>query len=1026
MATRFTFHGLPCVELATGGVPLAASRPIQLLAYLAVSGGWQGRDHIAQLFWPDRPNKIARSNLRNLLCKLPDAAPFAPIESTRHALRLKAPSDLDDFEATMQRQDWQAAVRIGASELLQGFENSATEPYLLWLQAERETSLNQWKKAVQALLEQSSFPLEQREALAESWALRCPFDEDAVQARVSLAYKRHQAVAAEKIYRAFEARLRDELGVRPSVDLERFALHAPAQSALTSPASATTGPVQVTPISHTARPQLIGRRFELRQLTTLLKGNTAPLITITGPGGVGKSTLLSAFHRHWVDGGGADTFLVDVSAAPNAKAAVVAIASALSVTIPQGMPEEEALADALGERAWCLMIDGAEQAGLAAPLAQLLERCPQTRWLIASRQRLHLDNEHLLVLDGFPLPDADEADPELLGANDGVLFLADAIAKAGRPVDLVREAADMAAIVRAVEGLPLALRLLGKLTHLFSLHQLLDSVQHPDPGAMRADAVELGELLPSLLASFQRSWMSLSPPEQLVLARLAVFPAEFEIAAGRAVAKVELPLITSLVDRSLLRATGSGRLSLHAAIRSCVLAICPQPAADAVVDYLAYYTQRLRALASLARSKTVRPLHRFLDVEIVHVRRAWLLALKRSDYMALLSMQESVWFIDDGTSTERDFNARCAEAERLTRDDPKVPPALRAMLLAGIANDVYNQMRWLPALEHARHALRAARSARRYESTVLAHLMLFWTNFQLGNTEQSEALMGKVEALLGNAGEAEGLLSIHVLGGRALIALGQGNLETSLDHYARAVTIARQFEDSNGEFMCLMAMATAYHFMDMPNHAIGFEERALAVNASGQVDPARAARHLCAMTQWNLDHGNIERARIHIEQAAALLSSRPQTQILRLKVCLGRAAVFTAQGNLAAARQHLGELLNVISSDDVQGVSAATFVIAARWFRLAGDREACVEALRVVLTKPEIRSTFKIAQTMLRELGEDLPESTSIQKSSSDICSAAVVARQRLMQLPVPTPADVDSVELVDPRTCIEKVNVPN
>ena len=1013
-SVRFTFLGLPCVELPEATVPLACNRPMQLLAHLAVSGAWEGRDHIAHLFWPDRPNKIARSNLRNLLCKVQDTAPFAPIETTQHALRLKAPSDLEDFEAAMQRQEWEVAVRTGGMELMEGFESTASEPYLLWLQAEREARLGQWKKAVQALLEQTSRPLEYREALAESWALRCPFDEDAVEARVSLAYERHQTAAAARIYRAFETRLRDELGVRPSVDLEHFALRAASSPAVSEKLQISPGPADTTRSSTLQRPSMIGRRLEVLKLKSLLKEDVAQLVTVTGPGGVGKSTLLAAFHRQLSECNAVDAFLVDVSGAPTAQAALVAITSAIGVESPQGVPEEETLADALGERRWLLMIDGAEQLGLAAPLARLLERCPQTRWLVASRQRLHLDNEHLLVLDGFPLPDADETDSESLGANDGVRFLADAIDKAGQPVNMARDAAALAAIVRAVEGLPLALKLLGKLTHLFSLRQLLDSVcREPEPGTPSADSVELTELLPSLLASFQRSWMSLSPSEQSVLARLAVFPAEFDIAAGRWVAKAELPLIISLVDRSLIRATGAGRLSMHAAIRSCVQSLCPEPSATAVTDYLAYYTQRLRSLSSLARTRTTRPLEQFVDAEKIHLSRAWAVALERRDYATLLSLQESSWFLDDGTRTSRDFNARCIEAERLTRNDATVPPALRAMLLTGIAQDFFYQTRWAQAVDYARQALRQGQRARHYESTVGALVVLSWTNVYQGDNKQAEALICRLEALLASADESSGLMAMGVCACRATLALSLRKLETCLEHYGRAANFARRFENPDSELICLMGMAAAYHSFDMPDRAVQFEDQALAVGAEGKSNPALIATYLSEITQWNIDHRNIERAAAYMEQANALVRDHPQRRILRLRIHLGHAAVLTAQGSLAAARAHLCEVLDVIGSEHLPGVCSVTFVIVARWFRLAGDRQACLDALQPIFKATLRGAKYRVAMAMLRELDEKLPDLTSSENQNSDSCTAAIIAKQRMMQLIVPTQRNNGAVRSV-------------
>lgn len=987
-AVRIRVFGFPSITLDERDIPLSPTRPMQLLAYLAIRGSWQGRGDVAQLFWPEQASKLAYSNLRNLLHKAVAAAPYLPVESTQHALRLNVPSDLDDFNLAIQSKDWHAAVRIGAQELLRGFEAAAPEPYLLWLQSEREAKLEQWKQAVHGLLSDSATSLEQREALAQSWALRCPYDEDAVQARMKLAHERQQAAAATRIYQAFEARLRDELGVKPSVELQRLmkpraqAVPVPDDEGaavrvarLTSQAPEPSRVRSAKSDQNTASMQLqiAGRRLELRQLATLLKDDGPQLITLTGPGGVGKSTLLAAFHQQWVEDALQGTFLIDISAATTATAALVAIAAALSVPLPQGTSDEAtlatALADALAERPWLLMIDGAEQPGLAAPLAQLLDRCPLTRWVVASRQRLNLDAERLLVLDGFPLPDVDEADPELLAANDGVQFLADVIAKAGQSVNLVRDAKALADLARAVDGLPLALRLLGKLTHLYSLHQLRDSFrQSSGTDGSSVDSVCVGELLPSLLASFQRSWTSLSSTEQDVLARLAVFPTDFEIAAGRRVAKTELPVITSLVDGSLIRADGTGRLSLHAAVRSCVLAIHSQPAADAVPGYLAYYAERLRGAAELAKTQTVKPLQIFRRAEASHLDHAWALAFARRDYVTLLSLQESMWFLDHGGGFASNYSARCIEAERALRDDPGVPASLRAILLAGIAHDALNQRNLPRALDYGLQAIKAARNARHFDATISALKTLIYANAFQRNIRQAESLTAKHEALITRADR--GVLSVYLPDYRALIAFLRNDMENCLKYLEQTADVARQIEDPIAELTSLINMAISCHRSGMRDRAIPIEERliALATQADTEADPPIDA--LSDFTRWHLHWGNFERAYAYMERANALAGSHPHAQRLRLKIDLARAAVLTAQGSLVAARDLLSELLSVISQKDVHQVADNILVATARWFRLAGDPQACLSTLREVRKKFAL-SDYAMAQAMLRELGAE-------------------------------------------------------
>ncbi len=995
---RLQLLGWPCFVLDAREVPLSASRPMQLLAHLAVGGSWQSRDSLARLFWPDRSDKIARSNLRNLLCKTVAAAPFAPIESTQHAIRLKAPSDLDDLEAVVQRSDWEAVVRIGAGDLLQGFDIDPTEPYLQWLRSERAARLAQWKKAVQALLAQTSKPIEHREALAESWALRCPDDEDAVQARMALAFERGQDSAAARIFRAFEARLQHEFGVRPSRELERYALQAPhGPEPGKTPAQAYAQDFQTT--RSTERPRIFGRRLELGQLNSLLADDTVRLITLTGPGGVGKSTLLAAVHAQWVEAGRTEARLVDASMAQNAQAVIVAMAAVLGIEELQGASNEAALASTLHDKRLLLMIDGAEQAGLAGPLALLLERCPQTRLLVASRQRLQLDSERVLALDGFPLPDAEETDAEVLGTNDAVGYFTAIMRHAGRPADLARDASNLAALVRAVDGLPLALKLLAQLTHLFSLQQLLDSVRQHVAGTQAVDFPALGELMPALVASFDRSWMALSPAQQAVLARLAVFPAAFDITAARSIAGTELPVITSLVDSSLVRPTGAGRLSLHGAIRACVLAVCPIPD-SAHADYLEHYRRRLGALAGVARSKSVRPLRQFLRDEGAHVEHAWQLALQRRALPTLLSLAESLWFLNDGISGGVDCVAGLVEAEGLLRDDQTVTPALRAMLLAGAARAAQYHGHFDLAVERAKDAMRIAQRARHRDALIYASDSLIKVYLNQRKLREAEALVHRVVALH-NQPDGQASFPPNVLSHQRLLCFLRSDFETNLRLADQMMTIFRRFEDSDAEVRLLMSKAfVCAESGDLPRAIQGLEQ-AVQVAAANDASPALQATALCLSATWHLEGGHVARARPCIERANAIAFSYPQSQWVRLYAGLANAAFGVATQDIEPAAQQLTEALAAMSRSEELTLAEPIFLVTAKWFLLLKEREAGVTMLRAIGAQVWEMRTFAAAQAMLRELGEQPqpPTGTEPQRPVVDVAEAATIAGRRVLQL---------------------------
>lgn len=990
---RFQLLGLPCVALEAGAVPLGASRPIQLLAHLAVRGSWQSRDDVARLFWPDRPNKVARGNLRNLLFKTAAAAPFAQIESTEHALRLQTSSDLNDFEAAVQRGDREAAVQIGRDELLLGFEAHASEPYLLWLHCARTAQLAQWTQSVQAMLADTTRLLEHRLTLAQVWAARCPYDEDAVSALVSLAFERQQPAAAVVAFRAFEARLQEEFGVRPSRALERFALEPALRAAHGATASQPTA--ASTPAPRASGTRLFGRRLEFGQLKRLLDEAAVPLITLTGPGGVGKSTLLGALFEHCAADRESGACLVDASAAQNSQGVIAAIAAALGIEGLHGADNEVALAATLRDRRCMLLIDGAEQPGLAEPLALLLERCPHTRLVVAARSRLLLDHEHVLVLDGFPLPDADETDAAVLGSNDAVRFFVDLMSHAGQPVNLARDAATLAAIVHAVEGLPLALKLLAKLTRVLSLEQLLGSMNEQmavagKGSAIAASSPALGELMPALVASFERSWAALSRAEQAVLARLAVFPAAFDWAAARAVAAAELPLITSLLDRSLVRTSGAGRLSLHAGIRACVLSVCPL-SDGAVAAYLDYYAHRLAVLADTAKAKTVRPIKAFLRNEADHVEQAWRLASQRLAYPAMMSMVESLFTNIEALSNGVDYGQWFVEAELRFHDDNNAPLSLRALLLAGTARLAGLQGRAELAAVQARDALRLAQRAKHsvaiYRSLTTLSLVCLAQN----RLKEAEAMIERAIAFCSDTGEAYLRSQLH---------FRQGDLETALRFADELILVHRRFEDSDAVVRTLINKTYFCGCLgSAPRSAQLLGE---AIDAAGASDVSRALEVvvLGQGATMNICGGDFPRARACLDRANAIASGIPQTPAQHWALQLANAAVEVETSDLLSAGLRITEILGGIGRGDAMPLLVNnTLWAAARWFRSTEEGPACRELLISRAARFDA-GTWASAQAMLRELGEEpLPPHgvVALAPPEANVAEVATRARSRML-----------------------------
>ena len=1010
--TNIRFHvlGVPRIVAGNQEHPTPPSRPLQLLAYLAVQGSWQNRDALARLFWPDRQNKAARSNLRNLLCKTEAAAPGLSIESTEQALRLLVPGDLADFEAALERGHWQAAVDIGRHDLLQGFEAVATEPYLDWLASAREALLAKWKRAVQAGLAETALPVAQREALATAWALRCPLDEDVVRVRLMQALSRQQPATAMQIYREFEEKLRVEYAVQPSRDLvqwvtEAQAAHRPKHPLVTNTQAAMPLPAGEAEVAaNRARTAMVGRRAELAQLGSLLEDESVRLITVTGPGGIGKSTLLAALAAQCLARGLQAVRLVDASAAGGAQAVVGAMAVALGIDSPQGPGNDWAMAEALRDQACLLLLDGAEQPGLQAPLASLLARCSGLRLVVASRRRLALEPEHVVSLDGFPLPDADEVEPELLASYDAVRYMAQQMQLAGQPLQLLRDGHTLVALVRAVDGLPLAMRLLAQLTPLFSLQQLLDNVRHHMAGQPAEGAAEIAELMPALLASFDRSWQVLSPLQQEVLARLAVFQADFDVEAARAVANTAWPVITSLVDCSMVRGLGDGRLALHAAIRSCVQAVCAMPPA-AGAAHAAHYTLRLQSLAALARHTSIRPLLSFVRAETVNICQAWRWAVRHRAMPTLLAMAESLWFVGDGLSDWVTGLLNFEEVELALRDDPAAPSALLALLLGWLARSTFSQGQVELAAKQARSALRLAQRAGHRDALGLSLDTLMRTHLVMGHKTQAQALMQRSAALQRQHGE-DGLLTPLLLRQQGMLYFTQSDWAGCKQINQQVTAIYRRLDDSNNIVRMLLSQAFSELNAGRLQASIDVLTQAIEAAASPDVSPSTRiiARSEAACVHVMLEQ--FDRARIRIEEIVAIASRQPISRYAQICLWDAIATEAVTTGKLAQAKPALMELMKAHSKGEKLANAEGNLLLAALWFRQAGSLQACVDLLRTIGAKPFSMQIFEQAQSVLRELGEPaLPGEATAQPSEAEVMQAAADALRRMQDTDMPRAA---------------------
>jgi predicted ATPase/class 3 adenylate cyclase len=636
--------------------------------------------------------------------------------------------------------------------------------------------------------------------------------------------------------------------------------------------------------------RLVGRRQDLTSTLALLGRPDVRLVTITGPGGAGKSRLaleiaaLTAVER--------PVHLVGLAPVSDAELVPATIAHVLGVRDADGRPVMDTVAEHLAGTGSLVLLDNFEHVADAAKyVSTLLHRTPDVDVLVTSRAPLRLSGEHVVPLQPLSVHDASTLFSELAAAR-GVILHDDALPS-------VRE------ICRRLDGLPLAIELVAARLAVLPPAQLLRALDEGLTLDMEGP-IDLPDRQRTLRATIDWSYGLLSESQRELHQTLAVFSGGCTLDDARALSESTSFLgdLESLVTGSLLRSDvsdGELRLFMLETVREDALA---RLADEGKLDGLRQrHAERFLELAvsaedELAGQDQGKWLDR-LERELDNIRAAldWFLTSGRAeDVLRAVSALGRFWMAHGHVTEARGWLSHgIAVAE-------DVAPEVRARALMTAAHQATAQSDWEtagPLLEEAHELLEQAGRGR---ERVFALALRSWVYLMQDEVENAKRLAHDAVAVADDLGDDRAFsLALMGLGD---VHSAQGDHEHALARYEEAVALRTRLGD-------LLLVTDAVYYVGMAAFRAGglararqeFEKALASASELGEATHIAAAQFMLA--EVDILEGEPASAMARAKESLALYSDLEDDRS-RARCLVVLAATAVAEGSYEAAARTLG------------------------------------------------------------------------------------------------------------------------
>jgi predicted ATPase len=631
---------MPMYLHTLGGLRLEGSafsrpKPLLLLAYLALEGS-QPRSRLAELFFMETSD--GKNSLSRALTYLRKEVPGV-IEADNKKVWTTVSCDAAELLNLTDSKQFEKCLKLyqGAFAVAVDYDLELSGELEEWFYATREILAAKARNAFLALGEQeaSKGNFSQAAHLAEkAYRLKeaAELEPDDFGRLYNLLYAGNSPLATEvkKEAEGFE------------IPLELSREEAKAHLSETSETKLETANNLPLPKS-----SFVGRDQELVAVATQLAKVDCRLLTLHGTGGVGKSRLaLQAAYDQLKGGSWEGVYFVALDALNSHELIGSSIAEALGLEL-QG--QDDTLSQVqrfIGKKHLLFVLDNYEHLIAGATLtSKLLASCPHLKILVTSRERLNVEEEWVLTLEGLTVP---AAMPDTLNEAQHFEAVDMFLQRAKRArLDFAISEGDLPHVLkicRLVDGLPLGIELAAVWVKTLPVSEIAKEIES-NLNILETPSKNVAERHQSIRAAFEHSWKLLTEKEQEVLRKLSVFVGGFRREAAAEVVGATLPILASLVDGSLVRVDSRGRYNNHVLVRDYIYEKLLEKSIEKLEiqdKYEKYFFGLISKLGTVRNND----IFKLVDEELQNIRSATQTALRGSKTELFEQVSELVVYFE--------------------------------------------------------------------------------------------------------------------------------------------------------------------------------------------------------------------------------------------------------------------------------------------------------------------------------------------------------------------------------------------